>query len=266
MHTRLREIVHSRRIGLRTRRARRQITTALRYAAADPRAYLRGVARLPLEQRAARAVSGLPTIQLAELCGGVREVTVNLAPADSRHGWSLGEAEQLCLQTLIRTRGCRTAFEIGTFNGGTTRLMAEALPTDGRVYTLDLPPAAFDATQSPAGFSGSSVGVAYRGSPAEHKITQLFGDSLSFDFAPYQRSADLVLVDAGHEYENGLSDSRAALRLVRPGGIILWDDFEPYWHGLVTGICDAMAGRDLARLAGTALAVHRAEADVAEEA
>jgi hypothetical protein len=65
-----------------------------------------------------------------------------------------------------------------------------------------------------------------------------------------------VLVDGGHEYENGVADTLAALVLVRPGGIVLWDDFEPYWHGLVNGISDAMRGRRICRLAGTAFAVY----------
>jgi predicted O-methyltransferase YrrM len=242
------------------RNRRRQAVRALRLALANPATFVRGLMRLPLEQQAARRIANLPQIQLADLALGRREVCVNLPSPASRHGWSLGEAEQLCLQVLIRSRGLRTAFEIGTFNGGTTRLIAEALPDDGHIHTLDLPPASFDATQRPTGFTGTSIGTAYRGSPAEGRITQLFGDSLSFDFEPYERTADLVLVDAGHEYENGLSDSRAALRLVRPGGIVIWDDFEPYWHGLVNGICDAMAGRPIGRLAGTALAVHCAVA------
>jgi hypothetical protein len=45
---------------------------------------------------------------------------------------------------------------------------------------------------------------------------------------------------------------------------VLWDDFEPYWHGLVNGICDAMAGRRLGRLAGTALAVYSDEPSTGE--
>jgi len=114
-------------------------------------------------------------------------------------------------------------------------------------------------SQAPAGFAGSEVGVAYRDSAHAYKITQLLGDSSDFDFSRYEGSADLVLVDAGKEYANGIADTRAALSLVRPGGIVLWDDFEPYWHGFVNGICDAMRGRRLCRLAGTALAVYEAD-------
>jgi len=237
----------------------RRFGAAIRLVARSPGRYLREVARLPLEQQAAARIASLPPVELADLTGDVHEVTVQLARRDTRHTWSLGAAEQLSLQVLIRTRGCRTAFEIGTFNGGTTRLLAEALPEDGHVWTLDLPAAAFDTTQGPAGFSGSQVGAAYRDSPAAHKITQLLGDSLQYDFGPYGQSADIVLVDGGHEYEHGVADTLTALRLVRGGGIILWDDFEPYWHGLVNGICDAMDDRRLGRLAGTALAVYRAD-------
>lgn len=238
------------------RRDAHQLLAAIRSVARNPRFHLREATRLPLRNEASARIASLPIVEFAELTGEMPEVVVQLPKVGTRHPWSLGAAEQLSLQVLIRARGCKTAFEIGTFNGGTTRLLAETLPEDGHVHTLDLPPAAFDETQAPAGFSGSQVGVAYRDSPAAYKITQLLGDSLDYDFGHLEKSADLVLVDGGHEYENGVADTLAALRLVRPGGIILWDDFEPYWHGLVNGICDAMRGRQLRRLAGTALAVY----------
>jgi predicted O-methyltransferase YrrM len=211
---------------------------------------------VPRIQQAEARIAALPAVEVADLAAGVDHVVVRLAPRETRHAWSLGAAEQLTLQILISARGCNTAFEIGTFNGGTTRLIAEALPDEGRVWTLDLMPDEFDATQSPNDFVASDVGLAYRGTPSAHKVTQLYGDSLTYDFGPYEQSADLVLVDGGHEYANGMADTLTALRLVRPGGVVLWDDFEPYWHGLVSGICDAMAGRRLERLAGTTFAVY----------
>jgi hypothetical protein len=42
---------------------------------------------------------------------------------------------------------------------------------------------------------------------------------------------------------------------LRPGGVVLWDDFEPYWHGLVRGVLDATRGMPVAKVAGTSLAV-----------
>jgi predicted O-methyltransferase YrrM len=241
-------------------RNRNLIASALRAATKDPTGFLRGAARLPLEQQAAERIRALPIVELAEISGETVDVPVRLAPTSSRHAWSLGVAEQLILQVLVRARGCHTAFEIGTFNGGTTRLLAEALPADGRVWTIDLPQSQFDATQAPAEFDGSKVGMAYRDSPDAGKITQIFGDSLAYDFSSHERSSDLVLVDGGHEYVNGLADTKTALQLIRPGGIVLWDDFQPYWHGLVNGICDAMDGRRLGRLAGTSYAVYAHDA------
>lgn len=212
-------------------------------------------ARLPLEVAASRQLSALPRMELAELTGPVSYRAV-VAPASTRHGWSLGAAEQVILQAVVAGRGVRSAFEIGTFNGGTTRVLAEAVPEDGRVVTMDLPPVAFDVSQRPAGFVGAEVGVAYRDSPAAARITQLLEDSLSFDVGDHAGGYDLVLVDGGHEYVHGVADTRTALKLVAPGGLVVWDDFEPYWHGLVRGICQEMAGRRLCRLAGTSFGVY----------
>ncbi|MDQ1565190.1 MAG: hypothetical protein QOF96_70 [Actinomycetota bacterium] len=220
-----------------------------------PGKLLRQLGRTPLVEEAGRRIGALPVAELGSLTNE-SSFTATIAPLDSRHQWSLGTAEQLVLQALVSGRKVRTAFEIGTFNGGTTRLLAEAVPEDGQVVTLDLPPAAFDATQTPEGFTGTDVGRAYHDSPAAGKVKQLLENSLSFDPKPYEGQFDLVLVDGGHEYEHGMADTATALRLVAPGGIILWDDFEPYWHGLVRGICEAMQGRALHRLSGTSFGVY----------
>lgn len=231
----------------------KDVFRAIRAVPARNLAY--AAARLPLEVAASRQLSALPRVELAELTGPVSYQAV-VAPASTRHGWSLGAAEQVVLQAVVAGRGVRAVFEIGTFNGGTTRVLAEAVPEGGRVVTMDLPPAAFDASQRPAGFVGSEVGKAYRDSPAAARITQLLEDSLTFNVGGHAGRYDLVLVDGGHEYRHGVSDTRTALQLVAPGGLVVWDDFEPYWHGLVRGICQEMVGRRLCRLAGTAFGVY----------
>lgn len=239
---------------------RRRAAAALLYASMRPRQMLHEAMRLPLRQQARELIAGLPVVELGELLGRNQwEGTLRLPAPGSRHAWNLGAAKQIVLELLVQARHVQTAFEIGTFNGGTTRLLAESVPEDGVVWTLDLPANKFDSTQQPGDFSGAEVGSMYRDSPAEGKIVQLYGDSRSFDFTPYADSADLVLVDGGHGYDHGFSDTRTALSLVRAGGLILWDDFEPYWHGLVSGVTDAMVGRELNRLAGTSFAVYSAD-------
>ncbi len=220
------------------------------------RRYLHAVARQPLESAAAETLVALPETTLADLVDvdALPPVAVGTAWA-GRGRWSLGAAERLVLQALVIGRDVRTAFEIGTYNGGTTALIAEAMAADGRVVTLDLPARTFDRTQSPEDLDGDRVGEIWRASPAADRVEQLRCDSLRFDPTPWEGTCDLVLVDGAHDLEHGRQDTRTALRLVRPGGIVLWDDFTPYWTGLVRGIVDGVDGGPLARLAGTDLGV-----------
>jgi hypothetical protein len=72
---------------------------------------------------------------------------------------------------------------------------------------------------------------------------------------------DLVLVDANHSYENVKSDTGNAFGMLRPGGVIVWDDYR--WlrvHTICAGVTvflnELQATRSLFNLAGTRLAVY----------
>ena len=57
-----------------------------------------------------------------------------------------------------------------------------------------------------------------------NRVTQLLGDSAEFDwdeFSPF----DFILIDGCHTYEYAVADTRNALRVVRPGGVIVWHDY-----------------------------------------
>ncbi|MEY2420237.1 MAG: hypothetical protein QOI95_304 [Acidimicrobiaceae bacterium] len=231
-----------------------ELRLAWRAARSNSRAFGRAMLKQPFIISAGRRVAELPRRELSDLVAtGERRVV--LSAPQSRHAWSLGAAEQVVLQLLISDRNVHTAFEFGTFNGATTALIAEALPDEGRVVTVDLPDTDFRATQHPDAFSAQDVGAVHRASVAKHKVQQLRVDSLVLDTTPWRAWADLVLVDGGHDYEHGFADTRSALAIVKPGGIVLWDDFDPYWHGLINGILDAAAGRPVERLAGLPLAI-----------
>lgn len=121
-------------------------------------------------------------------------------------------------------------FEIGTSQGRTTALLAMNTPPTTRVITLDLPP----EMAAPSGASDlhlielarKELGIAFRGTNWASRITQLTGDSATFDFSPYYDEMDLVTVDGSHTYRFVRSDSLNAFRMIRPGGVILWHDFE----------------------------------------
>jgi predicted O-methyltransferase YrrM len=123
----------------------------------------------------------------------------------------------------------KVIFEIGTFQGVTTAHMA--VNSEAQIYTLDLPQ---DAATDLKGYAPSDaalvqargqIGSFYRQFNSDGRIHQLFGDSRTFDYAPYYGAVDLVLVDACHLYDYVLSDSRHASRLLGPRGAIVWHDF-----------------------------------------
>lgn len=220
--------------------------------------FARGFARYPLEYEATLAHRRVPEATFGELFPEFQSADVSLRRADvTRHGWNVKLHEEIYLGQIVAAVEAKTIFEIGTFDGGTTRRLAEQSAADAIVFTIDLPEETFNATQSPDAFSGARVGEKYRDSAAAHKIQQIRADASVFDFSPYDGAMDVVFVDAAHDYVHGLSDSRNALRIARRGGVIVWHDFEPYWSGLVHAICEANDGLPLRRLAGTSMGILR---------
>jgi hypothetical protein len=128
---------------------------------------------------------------------------------------------------------CRNIFEFGTYRGDTAWLLAHNLPR-ARVHTLDLsgPEAVHGAelelTDADEYFRGWDRGARFRGTPEANRITQLFGDSATFDFSPYAGAMDLVYVDASHSYSYVRSDTEAAFTMLSASGAIVWDDYTHY--------------------------------------
>jgi hypothetical protein len=214
--------------------------------------------KFPIEHTAAQAQQAVPAVAFTDLFPDPAGLHFSVDPASfSRHGWNVKLHEEVYLSAAVAVLKPLILFEIGTFDGNTTRRLAESAPAEATIYTIDLPEEMFDATQGPEAFSGARVGERYQSSPARSKIKQFRADATTFDFSPFYGTVDFIFVDAAHDYPHGLADSRAALRMIRPGGTIVWHDFEPYWSGLVHAICEVARGLPLKRLAGTSMAVLR---------
>jgi len=203
--------------------------------------FLRHWLKFPLTYQASKALEGVPVVTIPELFPGKQLESISI-PSESldRQIWHIRLDEEVLVGLTVQALGARRIFEIGTFEGGTTRLLAAKAGEGAEVFTLDLPAAEVAW--------GTQIGTKFRGSAMEPRIKQFFGNSLEFDFSPYERSIDLVFVDAAHDYPHGFADSRTALRLVRPGGVVLWHDFDAHFPGLVHGIIEATAGLPLKRL------------------
>jgi hypothetical protein len=212
--------------------------------------FLRQWLKFPVTYEASKALEGVPMATIPELFPGKQVLPISIPPESLDRGpWNIRLDEEVLIGLTVQALGAQRIFEIGTFDGGTTRVLADWAGEGAEVFTLDLPEAEFDQNQRPPpGFRGAQIGTKFRGTAMEPRIEQLFGNSLEFDFSPYERSIDLVFLDAAFDYPHGFADSRTALRLVRPGGVVLWHAFYEGYPGLVHAIIEATAGLPLKRL------------------
>jgi predicted O-methyltransferase YrrM len=151
-------------------------------------------------------------------------------------------------------------FEFGTNRGRTTRLIAERTPQETQIFTLDLPPEVLRQAASFRRMPIDRPGEAFQGLPVAAKITQLLGDSRTFDYRPYYGTMDFIFIDANHTYEGVASDTAHAFRMLRPGGTIIWDDYHPAWPGVMRCVEELAASElEIAHVAGTRFAHFRGE-------
>ncbi len=133
---------------------------------------------------------------------------------------------------LAVTISARNVFEIGTFDGRTTRNLARAIGASGRVTTVDLPPDKLASTALPMDRSESvyvglvQTGLRFLNTPEAARIKVVLDDSARYRPRPEEEGAyELVFVDGAHSYAYVRSDTRLAMRLVnRQRGLIVWHD------------------------------------------
>ncbi|HEX7549481.1 MAG TPA: class I SAM-dependent methyltransferase [Candidatus Methylomirabilis sp.] len=192
--------------------------------------------------------ASLPCRELAKLFPGILDCRVEIpARQIRREGGMLPLAELLTLAAVCQWLRPRLALEIGTFKGASTLVMAMNMPPEANICTLDLPPGASQLTYALdiGSIAGQPyvVGEHFQCTPFADRIQQLYGDSAVWDFTPLQGRVDLVFVDGNHAYENVLADSRNAFRCLRPGGVILWDDYHPtYGPGVMRALAEVSEG------------------------
>ncbi|MBX3132804.1 MAG: class I SAM-dependent methyltransferase [Gemmatimonadaceae bacterium] len=180
---------------------------------------------------------------------------------DAQDG-NVSALELAVLARLVKSRAPMLLWEIGTFDGRTTRVLAANAPAGAQVHTLDLPadglgrtahalsPSERDLVKKP------SSGARFAGTPEQAKITQHLGDSATFDFTPWRRQADFVFVDGSHAAAYVVSDTnRAGLLTDDRKAVVVWHDYGE-WPG-VTETLDTLAPtlKGAYRVAGTTLVV-----------
>lgn len=200
----------------------------------------------------AKPAPTVPKISAAEIIRD--ETAVNLSRIADVAG-NVTPTELMLIAAFVRQRQPAVCFEIGTFDGRTTENMAANQPDGGKCYTLDLPPECADKAALPLACGDETYidkpesGARMSAQAKSGKIVQLYGDSGTFDFSPYSGQVDLMFVDGAHSYEYVRSDSDAAYRMVKPGGLILWHDYDSRWFPGVTRALNQLQAQD-ARFTG----------------
>jgi predicted O-methyltransferase YrrM len=118
------------------------------------------------------------------------------------------------LHLLARIQGARDILEIGTLGGYSTIWLARALPSDGRLLSLEAEQAHADVARANLARAGLGEKVEVRVGAALATLPQIEAEK--------RRPFDLVFIDA--DKPNNPSYFEWALKLTRPGSVIVIDN------------------------------------------
>lgn len=169
--------------------------------------------------------------------------------------------ELIVLATICKHLRPEVVFEFGTYDGLTALHFAKNSPPTARIFTIDLDPADPRRRQNNDDtyyIADSSVGLMFRDTEEASKIEQLYGDTMTFPHDQFKGQADLIFIDAGHEYEMVRSDTEKALEMLAPGGAILWHDFVFTHYGVYTWLNELSDSLPLFSIPNTTLVCYRA--------
>ncbi len=125
------------------------------------------------------------------------------------------------LEILLRMIGARRVVELGTLAGYSAQWIARALPSDGRLWTIEADPKHADVSRGVLGRAGLADRVTVLDGPGETVLRTLEAE------APF----DAVFVDADKTgYERY---GRWALAHLRSGGLVIGDN--AYLFGRLAG-------------------------------
>ncbi|HDY88735.1 MAG TPA: class I SAM-dependent methyltransferase [bacterium] len=171
----------------------------------------------------------LNSVELTDLLGDkITDIQIVTSSHKSYSSETRILKELMVLGYMMKVIKPRRVFEVGTFIGRTTRLLALNSPSDCEIFTLDL---SKDKVSH-------QIGEEYHNTPENRKITQLYGDSREFDFANWYGKCDFIWVDGCHDVECVMSDTENALKLRSSKGWIAWHDYRhtAWWSGITKSV------------------------------
>ena len=202
-------------------------------------------------------INKLEVSRLSEAVLGTGD-TKNLNSRFPLVDWNMERDDAPILTRIIHWAKPRRHLEFGTWKGYGTCLVLEN--SDAVVWTINLPEGelkpdgtwAYSERREPKSSpnpgipsvsfgrdengeqiyqqtdAGPSIGHLYRERGLGHRVNQIYCDSRLWETSAYPKNFfDTIFVDGGHQSNVVASDTKKALSLLRPGGLILWHDFCP---------------------------------------
>lgn len=158
--------------------------------------------------------AGLKRIHFNEFLNEVN----NIEPFTFLEGGSL-PTDYLLLAALSKKLNKPDCFEIGTWRGESALNMVRFAE---HVHTLNLSPKELNDLGFDNAY-GEMQGSMCKG---KSNITQLWGNSLNYDFSSHKKKYDLIFVDGDHHYISVVKDTETAFDLLKDDkSVIVWHDY-----------------------------------------
>ncbi|XP_020089918.1 caffeoyl-CoA O-methyltransferase 1-like [Ananas comosus] len=166
----------------------------------------------------------------------LREIT-------SEHPWKVMSTtpdEGQFLAMLVKLIGAKNTLEIGVYTGYSLLATALALPDDGKILAIDIKRDYYEMGLPAIEKAGVAHKIDFREGRALPMLDQLVADEKAHG------SFDFIFIDA--DKDNYLNYHERALKLVRPGGVIGYDN--TLWKGAVAMPEDAPMEKPLRHYRG----------------
>lgn len=142
-------------------------------------------------------------------------------PGPQKGGCYLSDAERRVLVALARHVRARTVIEFGVQDGQTARCIWDGCGSVRTYVGIDLPLGEAPALASQATEVAAVPGAAV----ADRKGFRLLRTNSRDLTPPDLPMADLIFIDGGHDFGTVAHDTTLADAKIRPGGVIVWHDY-----------------------------------------
>jgi len=149
------------------------------------------------------------------------------------------DAECIC---TIAANSSSSCLDLGTSDGRSAFKMATNI-REGKVYTVNILPEQYkgDGNAITHLLNSEQIGIFFRERNIGN-IEQIYADTMTWQIPETINNLSCVLVDACHDSDFVYSDTKKIFDRVKPGGFILWHDFNPLLRNKYDWINSVMTG------------------------